>query len=133
MFKKLLIILASALIIFSCFNEFPKDHSYSIATHAPDWMQKDFTVDETGNFGLIDWFGWQDSGIQYHMMSMDYKDEDGKLDGICDTIVIMMESGHTDERYGPGTPLLVGIGTVPCEKWDEMTKRIIDDLKSKGA
>jgi hypothetical protein len=133
MLKKLLIILASALIIFSCFNEFPKDHSYSIATHAPDWMQKDFTVDETGNFGLIDWFGWQDSGIQYHMMSMDYKDEGGELDGICDTIVIMMEYGDYDNRHGSPAPLLMGVTTVECEKWDEMTKRIIDDLKSKGA
>ena len=67
------------------------------------------------------------------MLSMDYKDEDTKLlDGKCDLIVIMMEGGNTDNRHGPGTPTLLGIGTIDCEKWDETIKLIIDDLKSKG-
>ena len=133
MFKKLITILASVLIILSCSSEFPKEKSYCTATHAPEWIQKDFTLDETGNFGLLDWFGWQDEGVQYHMLSMDYKDETKLLDGECDLIVIMMEGSQVDDRHGPDTPLLLGIGTIDCENWDETIKLIIDDLKSKGA
>jgi hypothetical protein len=126
--RKLLSILASTLIIFfiacaisseAISPENPSTKSYSIAKEAPDWMVKFYEEDSTGRYGLLDWFGWQMEGIQYHMIKTDVTMEDGILDGKCDTIIFLHE-------HAPATCRT--LGTAPCEKWDELKENILKEI-----
>jgi len=132
MLKKVLTILCSFLIIFAVSAsaeispENPSLKSYSACEKAPEWMQKQFREDPSGNFGLLDWFGFVEEGRQYHLIQVDNKASDGILDGICDDIVIMQET--SPEK-------VIVLGTAPCETWKQMVddiQQILEDNREKA-
>lgn len=96
---------------------------YSTWEDAPAWMSRDFIRDPDG-WGLMDGFTFiGKNGSNCYALKIDTP----KADGVCDYIAVLCETDNTDDRYGPGTPLTLVLGTVPCDKMEEFKDAIIQD------
>jgi len=95
---------------------------YNYWENAPDWVAADFVK---ADWGLLD--GMQFIGEQGQMCYV-IKIDMPPTDGECDTISVVCESGAFDNRHGPDTPLVIGVGRAPCDSWDDI-KVAVDNLK----
>ena len=96
---------------------------------APTWAAKDFILDEDG-WGLID--GYKFTG-KHGLPCYAIKVDTPPADGVCDAVVVVCETGNTDDRYGPNTPLVraIGPGAIPCDAWDGLINAIKKDSATK--
>jgi hypothetical protein len=102
---------------------------YCLWKDAPAWAAKDFIMDENG-YGLIDGYKFMGNhGLPCYAIKVDTP----PIDYSCDAVVVVCETGNTDDRYGPGTPLVrgVGPGALPCDRWDSLIKAIKKDEAQK--
>lgn len=89
---------------------------------APPCVAKDFLDDPGwGLMGGMTFVGKH--GLPCHLLKIDRP-----VDGICDYAVIICETGETDERHGPDTPLFVTVGTIGCDDWDDMVETIKENF-----
>ena len=102
---------------------------YCLWEGAPSWLAKDFITDPD-KWGVIDGYQFQGKhGLPCYALKIDAP----PADGTCDAVGVICESGSTDDRYGPGTPLVQGLGTVPCEEYDSLLEAIQKDQPVEDA
>ena len=129
MFKKLIKILciSAIIVIFGCMsaqqNVLPakEGQGYSLCKEAPTWMAKDCIA---GGYGLMDGVEFEDQMIMYWAIKMDTPDDPEGLDGKCDVVAILQDSGQTAERNGYIAPTVHVVGKMGCESWDELKDRL---------
>lgn len=93
---------------------------YSWWAEAPGWVSKDFIHD---GWGLIDGFSYQPAPEQkFHVLKIDRPD-DG-LDGECDSVVIVMESGFGTRKQGYSGPLVTVISTAECDEHEDIRRSV---------
>lgn len=81
---------------------------------APAWMAKDI-ISDPKKFGIIDGFEFVGKhGLPCYAIKVDKP----PADGTCDTTAVVCETGNTDDRWGPNTPLVVVVGQVSCDEFD---------------
>lgn len=94
---------------------------------APAWMAKDI-ISNPKKFGLIDGFEFVGKhGLPCYALKIDKP----PADGTCDTAAVICETGNTDDRWGPGTPLVTMAGQVPCDEFEGLVEAIKKDEKIK--
>lgn len=96
---------------------------------APSWVAKDFVEDPAG-FGLMDGHKFMGKhGLPCYALKIDSPPADGS----CDIVVLVCETGQTDDRHGPGTPMvrLIGRG-LACDRWDGLINAIKKDEANKS-
>ena len=96
---------------------------------APSWVARDFVEDPAG-FGLMDGHKFMGKhGLPCYALKIDSPPADGS----CDIVVLVCETGQTDDRHGPGTPLvrLIGRGLM-CDRWDGLINTIKKDEANKS-
>lgn len=93
---------------------------------APSWLAKDFIADPA-KWGVID--GYQFIG-KHGLPCYALKIDAPPADGTCDAIGVICESGVFDDRHGPNTPLVQGLGRVPCHEWDGLIESIKKDQQA---
>ena len=102
---------------------------YSWWKEAPSWMAKDFV---SGGFGLIDGFAFEYNMSDSWAIKVDTPKDPEGLDGKCDHIAFIQDSGETGVRdQGYDGPLIRLIGSAPCEQWDEVRERILKLVNAK--
>jgi hypothetical protein len=119
--KQFLFLLIAALFVFSCattqIQPWETGSGYILADNMPEWIMKDFENDN--NFGILRYAGLEIGGVQYHVFLIDENLNQPKLDGNCDTGLVVVEVGFND-RYGPNTPTVEPVFTFPCDDFDKV-------------
>ena len=130
MIKKILATIAFVMVLFACATSpnIPTEPGvgYSHWKGAPGWASKDCIY---GGFGLVDGFSFENEYGKFHALAIDVPD-DG-LDGECDVIVLLQERGYGERPQGYSGPLVVGLGTAPCDKFDELRKELGGQLDAE--
>ena len=125
-----ILLLSFIIVIFGCAsvnkNTLPEDQGvgYSWWKEAPTWMAKDFISD---GYGLIDGFRFEFRMADAWGVKVDNPTSDPEgLDGQCDDVVIVVDTGQTAARSGGYEgPLVQVLGSFQCEQWDEIRKDLL--------
>jgi len=102
-----------------------KGNGYCYWEDAPEWVAADFIGE---GWGLLDGRQFIGDGGQ---MCYAVKVDKPVTDGECDIVAVVCESGSFDDRHGPNTPLVIPVGSGPCDSWDKIVEAI-NNLKEKA-
>lgn len=124
-----IVIIVFALLLSGCAGQGQrfetKGNSYCSWADAPGWVAKDFLQGD--GWGLMDGRSFiGDNGLPCYILKVDVPPADGS----CDVIAVVCETGNTDNRHGPNTPLVIAVGNAPCTAWDGFVESV-ENLKKK--